>query len=617
MDDSYTTPEDTALAIAAPGVTDNDADLVGNSLRASLVSPPSHGTLTLRNDGSFTYTPAANYNGPDSFTYKANDGAADSNVATVAITVTPVNDAPVAAGDSYTTAEDMPLSVAAPGLQANDTDLDGDLVLSVVVVAPQHGMVVLNANGSFTYTPGQDYHGPDSFTYKNNDRKLDSNAATVTIEVTSVEDPPLALDDQYGLNEDLPLTVVAPGVLGNDRDGDDDSLTATQLSSPSHGVLVFSSDGSFQYTPSLNFNGTDKFTYRVSDGHSATLSVATVTLTVAAVNDPPTLRDDKGTTNVNSPMTFTASQLLGNDVGGPVGPAGTVDNEAAQTLTVTGVSSRSAAGGSVLLNAGLITYTPPPNFHGTDTATYDVQDDGLPLPAHATGTLTITVLPINDAAPFQNPVNRFDVNADGDESAIDPLMIINYLNKSGPRSLASSGSGAGLAGGEASPGQTWFPDVTGDNEVTPADVLSVINRLNTKAAGAAGSGEGESASPADSTGTGRSANLGAMRTASTEVQSSGSLLAGAATFVRDLYVPVIVDHRIPEGAIFATNNRLTEPPARSSERSGTGPVANPAASVFDDLDLESLGLEEALSEIAEDGSAAAGEDAADLLFASL
>src|SRR6266850_1176965 len=107
-DDSYTTPEDTTLTVNATGVLANDSDVDGDPLNAVLVSGPTHGTLTLNSDGSFSYTPALNYNGPDSFTYKANDGQADSAPAMVSITVTPVNDPPgtsgaTVAGDSYST----------------------------------------------------------------------------------------------------------------------------------------------------------------------------------------------------------------------------------------------------------------------------------------------------------------------------------------------------------------------------------------------------------------------------------------------------------------------------------------------------------------------------------
>src|SRR5207245_2518026 len=112
---------------------------------------PTHGTLTLNANGSFTYTPAANFNGADSFTYTANDGALGSNVATVSLTIRPVNDAPVAANDSFTTDEDTALTVAAPGVLGNDTDIDSPTLTAVLVSNPTHGTLTLNANGSFTY----------------------------------------------------------------------------------------------------------------------------------------------------------------------------------------------------------------------------------------------------------------------------------------------------------------------------------------------------------------------------------------------------------------------------------------------------------------------------------
>src|SRR6185312_8654413 len=111
----------------------------------------------------------------DSFTYKVNDGTLDSNVATVTIAVTAVDDAPVAANDSYTTDEDTALTVAAPGVLGNDTDVDSTTLTAVVVAAPAHGKLTLNANGSFTYTPAANYNGPDTFSYKVNDGSLDSN----------------------------------------------------------------------------------------------------------------------------------------------------------------------------------------------------------------------------------------------------------------------------------------------------------------------------------------------------------------------------------------------------------------------------------------------------------
>src|SRR5205823_787294 len=156
----------------------------------------------------------------------ANDGTTDSNVATVTIAVSAVNDAPVAANDSYSTNEDTPLTIAAPGVVGNDTDVDSAVLTASLVTGPASGTLRLNGEGSFTYTPNANFNGSDSFTYKANDGSADSNVATVTVAVSAVNDAPSAADDSYTTNEDTPLTIAAPGVVGNDTDVDGNPLTA-------------------------------------------------------------------------------------------------------------------------------------------------------------------------------------------------------------------------------------------------------------------------------------------------------------------------------------------------------------------------------------------------------
>jgi VCBS repeat-containing protein len=275
-DDAYATNEDTLLSVAAPGVLGNDTDADGDTLSASLVSDVSNGMLTLNADGSFTYDPDPDYSGADSFTYVANDGSADSNVGTVSITVNPVNDPPVAAGDAYATGEDIPLPVAAPGVLDNDTDVEGDTLTAVLDTDVGNGTLVLNADGSFIYTPNLDFVGTDSFTYKANDGATDSGAATVTI---TVDNPPIATDDAYTSAENTVLSVAAPGVLGNDTDPEGDALSAVLDSGPSNGTLTLNSDGSFDYAPNLDFTGTDSFTYLANDGTEDS-NMATVVITV-------------------------------------------------------------------------------------------------------------------------------------------------------------------------------------------------------------------------------------------------------------------------------------------------------------------------------------------------
>src|SRR5439155_639867 len=175
----YSRSEDTTLTVVVPGVLANDSDVDGDTLNAVLVSQPTHGSLALNSNGSLSYVPAANYNGPDSFTYQANDGQADSGIATVSITITAANDAPVGGNDSYSTAEASPSRRSSARVLANDSDVDGDTLNAVLVSQPTHGSLALNSNGSLSYVPAANYNGSDSFTYKANDGQADSIIATV------------------------------------------------------------------------------------------------------------------------------------------------------------------------------------------------------------------------------------------------------------------------------------------------------------------------------------------------------------------------------------------------------------------------------------------------------
>ena len=182
--DSYSVKEGFTISVATPGVLNNDTDANGDTLTAIKLSEPAKGALTFNSNGSFTYVHNGSQTTSDSFTYKANDGTLDSNVATVNITVTGVNDLPVAKDDSYTVKEGDTLTVN--GVLDNDADLDGDTLTATKVTDPANGTLTFNSNGSFTYKHDGGETTSDSFTYKANDGKGDSNVATVNITVTPV-----------------------------------------------------------------------------------------------------------------------------------------------------------------------------------------------------------------------------------------------------------------------------------------------------------------------------------------------------------------------------------------------------------------------------------------------
>ena len=451
VNDSYTTDEDVALVVAAPGVLANDSDAEGSALTAALVpaSGPANGTLTLNLNGSFTYTPNADFNGSDSFDYVANDGTADSAAATVTITVNAVNDAPVAVDDSYSTTEDTALTIAAPGVLGNDTDVDGDPLTAVLNTGPANGVLTLNAGGSFTYTPAAGFNGSDSFTYAANDGTVNSNVATVTIGVNAVNDAPVAVDDSYSTTEDTALTIAAPGVLGNDTDADGDALTAVLGTGPANGALTLNTSGAFTYTPNADFNGSDSFTYFANDGTVNSATAATVTITVNAVNDVPVAVDDAYATDEDTALTIAAPGVLGNDTD--------VDGDA-----LTAVLNTGPANGVLTLNAnGSFTYTPAAGFNGSDSFTY-AANDGTVNSNVATVTITVNAVNVPPVANANGPYTGtvgLPVQFDGSASSDSDGTIADYA-----WTFGDGNSGTGV-----SPTHTYTAAGTYDVTLTVTD----------------------------------------------------------------------------------------------------------------------------------------------------
>ena len=380
VDDAYDTNEDTGLSVVAPGITGNDSDGDLDPLTAVVVTAPAHGSLVLDPSGAFRYTPAANYFGPDFFTYLVTDGFADSNLATVSILVAAVDEPPVALGDAFTVAEDSVLDSLLDTVLVNDVDPEGAPLTAVLVAAPAHGVVALAANGTFVYTPAPDYNGPDSFTYSASDGVLLSAPATVTIVVTPTNDVPVATGEAYATDEDTPLIVAAPGLLANDVDIDGDRLTVVLVDRPIRGTVVANANGSFNYVPALNFSGTDSFAYRVSDGNGRDSNTVIVTLTVNPLNDAPTATADTYAVSQDRALSVAAPGVLINDRD--------VDGNPISAVLVT-----APVNGQLLLNAdGSFTYTPNVGYVGSDSFTYR-SSDGLLLSAPVAVTFSVTAPP--------------------------------------------------------------------------------------------------------------------------------------------------------------------------------------------------------------------------------
>ena len=270
-------------------------------LTYTVVTAPQHGTLS-GTAPNLTYTPAADYSGPDSFTFKANDGTVDSNVATVSITV-----------DRSTTPRWQPASRSRPPRTRPRRSrwrppiADGDVLSYTVVTAPQHGTLSGTAP-NLTYTPAANYSGPDSFTFKANDGTVDSNVATVSITVDTVNDAPVAAGQSVTTSEDTPKAIT---LAATDADGD--VLSYTVVTAPQHGTLSGTAPN-LTYTPAANYSGPDSFTFKANDG-TVDSNVATVSITVDAVNDAPVAAGQSVTATEDTPKAIT---LAATDADGDV-----------------------------------------------------------------------------------------------------------------------------------------------------------------------------------------------------------------------------------------------------------------------------------------------------------
>ncbi|MCC7050118.1 MAG: VCBS domain-containing protein [Alphaproteobacteria bacterium] len=411
--------------------------VVGGSGSATIETD--YGTLVMNADGSYTYTPdnasplvqalaqGETYN--DSFTYTVADEFGATSQTTLTITITGTNDAPVAQPDINLVAEDG--GSVGGNVLGNDTDVDHGAVrqvVSVVASAPpdgqsaalvtpdasvgsqihgQYGTLVLNADGSYTYTVdpdsaalqalGQGQHADDFFTYTVSDGQGGSATATLTISVTGSNDPPTAMSDAIQAVEDGgPVATSFAALLANDTDPEGNITVASVSATSAAGAAVSIVDGQVIYDPGQLFQSlgqgestTDSFTYTVTDSAGAQSS-STVTVTVAGVNDAPTANADAiQAIEDGGPVATSFAALLANDTD----PEG--------NITVASVSSTSAAGAAVSIVDGQVVYDPGELFQSlgqgestTDSFTYTITDN---FGAQSSSTVTVAVAGANDA----------------------------------------------------------------------------------------------------------------------------------------------------------------------------------------------------------------------------
>ncbi|RMF39885.1 MAG: tandem-95 repeat protein [Planctomycetota bacterium] len=445
-DDAFTVIENSTAADP-----DNQFDVLANDnggpnegadgIRVVSVGASSQGgTVQIINGGlAIAYTPPSDFIGVDTFTYEIQDAGGLTAMATVTVTVDP-GVVPRARTDFASGPEGQP--IANIDVLANDRVNPGAQAILISASNGAHGTVTIDDNGTpgdmtddtVTYTPNDpDFFGTDTFTYVMNDTAGtgEDSTGTVSITITDVNDPPVLTDDLASTDEDMVLTIPIATLLSNDSPGAGEgpgsagpqTLTLTSVNALTVGGGSVAIQGNaVVYTPAADFNGTFLFEYTATDNGQTPgplSGTATVTVTVNPVNDPPVAGDDNVTATEDTPAVYDVSTLLANDVAGPP------DEVASQTLTVTGVSSPSAAGGTVTLSGTQVTYTPAADFFGNDSFTYTISDGAG---GTATGTVFIAVAPVNDA-PIPGDDNLV---AFKDRTAIIPVADLLANDLPGP-----------------------------------------------------------------------------------------------------------------------------------------------------------------------------------------
>ena len=366
---------------------DSDPDDDNITVNTTPVSDPSNGDVILNGDGSFTYTPDPGFTGNDSFTYEICDDGVPQECEQAIVTIIVNETGTLYANDDIATVDEDEVLNGTTVL-VNDDDADGSTltVNTIPIEDPTNGDVILNGDGTYTYTPNEHFYGDDSFVYEvcNDEDPQECKTATVYITVNPVNDPPLAVDDNYYIDEDVTLN---GNVIPNDSDvdvEDDITVNTTPISDVTNGILTLNDDGTFTYTPNLGYVGEDNFTYEICDnGVPQACDQADVTITI---NDAGTLYANDDYEEVYEDYVLNGNTVMIND--------GDTDGS---TLSVNTTVVSPVSHGILTLNTnGTFTYTPETNYFGNDQFEYEVVNDEDPQES-TTAIVYINVIPVNDA----------------------------------------------------------------------------------------------------------------------------------------------------------------------------------------------------------------------------
>ncbi len=390
----------------------NDTDPDGDLLSIVAVTPPQHGSATITG-GAILYTPEAGYIGSDGFGYTISDGSSTAS-ADVQITISArPNQSPIARDDNARTSDGVPLTI---NVLANDSDPDGDSLQLVSLTQPGHGSAAISGE-HVIYTPEPGYSGGDQFSYTLSDGQGGSATATVFIVVDPQPNrPPVAVDDSAFLASTQ--TDIAIAVLTNDFDADGDALSVIAVSQGQYGNVVILPDQSVRYTLMAGRPTTaDQFSYTISDGRGGTASARVNVRFNATINRAPIARDDRATTQVDTPVSI---DVLAND-----------SDPDGDSITVASVDTPSH-GSASRASDGTVTYTPDVGFVGSDRFTYVTRDSDGRMSMRATVYVMVQALVANqppvavdDSATLVAGTSQdIDVLANDSDADGDPLSVI-------------------------------------------------------------------------------------------------------------------------------------------------------------------------------------------------
>ncbi|MDW2122904.1 tandem-95 repeat protein [Vibrio sp. 2033] len=391
---AYSVDEDGAITLSQEQLLSQASDIEGDDLTASDLTVDGNATVTANDDGSFTITPDADFNGDIDIQFNITDGT-DTIQATADLTVNPVNDLPVPQDQQFSVEEDGTLQFTDADLLAGATDIDGDnLTVDGISYTGSDGVLTDHGDGTYTFAPNENFNGDVSFSFGVSDG-TETVPANVDVSVTPVNDPPVAGSTSYTVDEDNAITISDEQLLANSSDLEGDVSIDSVSYSGSDGVLQINGDGTYTFSPNENFNGEVTLDVVVADEEGAT-DATTAGITVLEVNDPPVAGPTSYTIDEDSVLTFSESQVLLNasDVEGDV--------------ELVGISYDGPDGIFTVNDDGTCSFAPNENFNGQVQLDVTIRDeDG----AEVDTVINVNVLPINDA-PVSGDL-AYSVDEDG------------------------------------------------------------------------------------------------------------------------------------------------------------------------------------------------------------